>query len=182
MTNHVTFEDCDRLVEKGYFQITEQMVQELMATEDVDEWRNILFQNTIQGYDVSFAFMYDPMVEYIRNKITKGRGKKRPVQLELEPETKEPVKEPVKMPPRVEEKQPIVFKHAQKREWGTYRRSESIPYTSREVFLLERLIKMGYHSGSIYDIYNQSYDVKSKSAVVTKVVRIRKSVGKKGVS
>jgi hypothetical protein len=165
MEKAVTFEDCDRIIERGYLHITEQMIQELMSTEDIDEWRDILFRNTVQGYEISFALTYDVFVEYIRNRLTKGKGKKRQVQVkieDLEPEG---------------EKQPVIFKHAKKRQWGAYRRSESIPYTSKEVFLLERLIKMGYHSGSIFEIYNQSYDVKSKSAVVTKVGRIRKGTG-----
>jgi len=154
LTKKLTVEDVDRMSTR-YFNITDDLINKLNATDDIDLMRSHLFDAVIQGYDISFAFTYDWAIEQLVEKITKGRKEKKEIGFG-EDGTVEPKE----------------FKPLKKVKWGNYMRTPSIRYTSREEGLLKNLMGLGFDRSRIYDIYNKTYDKRTKQAVYRKVIRI----------
>lgn len=156
-TKLVEVEDAERIYAR-YIQIDDKLINRLANTSDLDDWRDALFDATVQGYDISFAMTYDWVVEYIVDKILKGRKKKeKPV--EFEPETKA---------------EPKDFKMPKKVKWGKYERTPTIKYQPKETLLLKNMIVLGYNKARSFEIFARTYDKRTKQAVYRKILRMQK--------
>lgn len=152
----VTEEDVDRVYTK-YIIVNDKLVNDLGSTNDVDTWRNSLFEATVQGFDISFVLTYDWAIERLVEKITKGKkGGEKQEEFDFG---------------KVEE---VKFKPLKKVKWGKYERTAQVKYKPREVQLLNRLIDLGYKKETIFVTYSRIYDERTKQAIYRKVLRMEK--------
>jgi hypothetical protein len=150
----VTEKDVGRIFEK-YLEITEKLRADLIATDDLDEQRALLFDAVVEGFDVSFALTYDWVVTDLVNKVI---GKEK---IEVQEELVEPIK---RKPPK-------------KVIWGKagYRRTPSIRYSPRELIMMENMIELGRKNQRIWELFNKSYDKRTRKGVITKLGRLRRT-------